>query len=237
MNSRNIKPLEDKNVCLICQKRKATNTYNICGRGYGSDFDNVDITFQCCDECNKPQFEDWFNEACELSYNYIEEYKFEENIHKLIESLPLNSQEVLLNSSSSCVYHYMNSQDWIDYQLDELPHDKCKKYGMYSPEERQAYKDRFPTCGCVERKVYKDGSSGCGCKFGAYGNSDGSCDNYNTWTKCYMCKNYKPRVDKIKEINVTDEMMRREEARLQDMLNYVTKQLEKIKNGTYLEEE
>ena len=35
------------------------------------------------------------------------------------------------------------NQDWIDYQLDELSHEKCKKYGYCSPKDIEAYKTKF----------------------------------------------------------------------------------------------
>ena len=58
MNSKGIVALKDTSVCMKCLKKKATHTYTIYGRGYGSSFDMSDTKFQCCDDCDKPEYED-----------------------------------------------------------------------------------------------------------------------------------------------------------------------------------
>ena len=171
MNSKGIVALKDTSVCMKCLKKKATHTYTIYGRGYGSSFDMSDTKFQCCDDCDKPEYEEWFNET-EVMDGYVETYQHEEKIWDLIKSLPLEGQELFENRFDSDGYH-MDAQDWIDYQLDELPNEKCNKYGFYSPEEKKAYKERFPNCECVIIEKYSDGSQSSHCPYGAFVRENG----------------------------------------------------------------
>lgn len=230
MNSKGIVALTDHSVCMKCLSKKATHTYTICGRGYGSIFDGTDTKLQLCDNCHKDEYETWFNEDC--TYNdYWADYTYEDNISELINSLPLEAQELFDNTFSSGLdSDFMNAQDWIDYKLGELPHDKCKEYGVYSPQEIKAYHDRFPTCNHVFLKTYSNGSVSCRCNYGAYGNKDGTCD-INAYDECYQCTKYTPRVDKMKEINEIDEFVKSETSRLKDMLEYATTRLEVLNQG------
>lgn len=221
MNSKGIKALEE-DVCLVCQKEKPTHVYSIFGRGYGSCFDNDRIEFKCCDKCDKPEFRYWFNEESEDN-EFCEVYTYEENIMDLFKSLPLNSQERVFNTSD----WIMEPQDWIDYKLNELSHEMCKEYGRYSPQEIQAYNDRFPVCDKVFREVYYDGSSCCCCNYGAAGNSDGSC-GLNISDDCYMCAHFEVRSDHIKTVDVAEEEVKRETERLLEMLAYAAKHLDEI---------
>ena len=45
MNSKGIVALTDTDICMKCLKKKATHTYRIYGRGYGSSFDMSDTKF------------------------------------------------------------------------------------------------------------------------------------------------------------------------------------------------
>lgn len=230
MNSKGIVALTDHSICMKCLSKKATHTYSIYGRGYGSIFDGTNTKLQLCDDCHKEEYETWFNEDSTYD-DYYENYTYEDNIKGLISSLPLEAQELFHNTfSNGWNSHFMEAQDWIDYKLDELPHDKCKEYCMYSPQEIKAYEDRFPTCGHVFLKTYSDGSGGCKCANGASGNKDGSC-GLNISRECYQCTEYTPRVDKMKEINEVDEFLKSETSRLKDMLTYATTRLEVLKQG------
>lgn len=230
MNSKGIVALTDHSVCMKCLSKKATHTYTICGRGYGSIFDGTDTKLQLCDNCHKDEYETWFNEDCTYE-DYYEEYTYEDNIMKLINSLPLEAQELFNNTfAHGWNSMFMEAQDWIDYKLSELTHDKCKEYGVYSSQEIKAYHDRFPTCNNVFLKTYYDGSSRCKCSFGAYGNKDGTCDA-NIYKQCYQCTKYTPRVDKMKEINEIDEFIKSETSRLEDMIEYATTRLEVLNQG------
>ena len=83
--------------------------------------------------------------------------------------LPLESQELVYNSFIEGTSYHMKPQDWIDYRLGVLPHDKCKEYGLYSPDEKKAYYNRFPMCQYPVQIVYDDSTKGCRCPFGAFG--------------------------------------------------------------------
>lgn len=203
MNSKGIVALEDTSVCMKCLKNKATHTYRIYGRGYGSAFDMSDTKFQCCDECDKPEYKEWFNET-EVMDDYIETYQHEEKILDLINSLPLESQELFKNRFDNNGWH-MESQDWIDYQLDELPHEKCKEYGYYSPKDIEAYETKFTTCEYVANVTWNDDSKGSWCPFGASGDYGQKVDKYvNLSDECTDCTYYKLRKNSIKEIKGED---------------------------------
>ena len=75
MNSKGIVALKDTSVCMKCLKKKATHTYTIYGRGYGSSFDMSDTKFQCCDDCDSPEYEEWFkknNESISKLLEYVD---------------------------------------------------------------------------------------------------------------------------------------------------------------------
>lgn len=148
MNSKGIVALKDTKLCMKCLKNKATHTYTIFGRGYGSLFDMSNTKFQCCDECNKPEYEEWFNETEVMVEGYGETYQHEEKVKDLIKSLPLESKELFFNRFENGFWKQfdMEPQDWIDFELDELPYELCKEYGHYSPKDIEAYNTKFTTC-------------------------------------------------------------------------------------------
>ena len=215
MNSKGIVALTDTDVCMKCLKKKATHTYTIYGRGYGSSFDMSDTKFQCCDDCDKPEYEEWFNEQ-EVMDDYVETYQHEGKIWDLIKSLPLESQELFENRFDSDGWH-MDAQDWIDYQLDELPHEKCKEYHMYSPKDIESYNSKYPTCEYVVNVVWDDDSKGSRCPFGAYGEYGQTVDDCgNLCGQCTDCNYYKNRENSIKDIKGKD---------LDDWKNYMKAKL------------
>lgn len=239
MNSKGIIAINDQSVCMKCLQKKATHEYAIYGRGYGSDFDEASTHLQLCDNCHHEEYHEWFNESpCSIEDGYCETYQHEEKIHKLIESLPLEAQELFHNTFASGWTSYnMDAQDWIDYKLEELPHEKCKENNLYSPQEIKAYEDRFPTCNNVFLKIWSDGSSCCRCSLGAIGDKDGSC-GLNISTECYQCARYAPKSDKMKVISEIDEFIKNEKQRLLDMLEYSYTRLAALDNGyeAYIEE-
>ena len=203
MNSKGIIAIADKSICMKCLKSEATNTYTIYGRGYGSSFDSMDTKFQCCDECDNPEYKEWFNET-ETMDGYVETYEHEEKIWDLISSLPLESRELFENSFDSHAWQ-MEPQDWIDYSLDELPHEKCKEYALYSPKDIEAYKTRFTTCEHVVNVTWDDNSNGSWCPFGVNGSYGQKIDEHdNVHDECTDCKYYKLRESAIKEIDGED---------------------------------
>ena len=203
MNSKGIVAIEDTDICMKCLKKKATHTYRIYGRGYGSSFDMSDTKFQCCDDCDSPEYEEWFNET-EVMDDYIETYQHEGKILDLIKNLPLEGQELFENRFDSDGWH-MEAQDWIDYQLDELPHEKCKEYHMYSPKDIESYSSKYPTCEHVVNVVWDDDSKGSRCPFGAYGEYGQTVDDCgNLCGQCTDCNYYRKREKPIKEIKGED---------------------------------
>lgn len=218
MNSKNIKAVEDECLCMKCLKNKATHIYPVSYRGYGSIYDMTDTRFQCCDECDRPEYKEWFFETPTVNENeYVENYKYEDNIYELIKSLPLESQELFENRFDRTNDYPMEPQDWIDYELDELPYEECKEYDLYSPEEKAAYRENFPTCEYVVNVIYNDGSKNSICPFGAYGEYNQNLSN-NISTMCYRCHCYKKRKSPIKKIERND---------LKDWCDYMSVKIQK----------
>lgn len=182
-----------ENLCFKCLKEKENiHSYRLAYRGYGSLFDSFNSIIQLCDECNCLELNLWTNETPTMN-DYCEEYQHEEKIFDFIDTLPVQGRELFDNqcSDGACA-HYINSQDWIDIELGIAPDSVYKENGLYSPSERTAYEERFPTCENVYLKTYKDGSASCQCKFGAHGEKDGSCGP-NISDKCYTCNHYKKK--------------------------------------------
>jgi hypothetical protein len=135
--------------------------------------------------------------------DWCEDYKYENNIYDFIETLPLEGKELFQNTCSSDGYH-MKAQDYIDMKLGILPDQKYKEYGMYSPSERKAYEDRFPTCEYPINRIWDDDSKGCACPFGASGEYGQVIDEDNISKECYYCKYYKNRETTLKTIDAED---------------------------------
>lgn len=231
MNTKGVFALEDTEVCMSCLKKKATHTYTISDRGYGSSFDSLNTKFQLCDDCVKDEYSAWVNEAATIEDEYIENYKYEDNIRELVKRFPIEAQELFYNRFATGVNaDTMKPQDWIDYELDELPHDKCKEYYLYSPEERQAYKEKFPTCANVQIIEYFDGSRGSRCYYGAFGDETGNI-GLQTQEKCYKCKYYKKRAANtpVKVIAFTEYDMNAEITRLENILEDTQKRLQELR--------
>lgn len=118
MNSKNIVPRTERILCDKCLAKESSITYKVKGRGYGSNFDTLDFDVQLCADCDRPEYEEWFNEKPELTGEYAEEeYKHDRDILDLVDSIPIESQECMFNN-------FMDSQDWIDLQLAEFDIDK-----------------------------------------------------------------------------------------------------------------
>lgn len=234
MNSKGIVALTDTDVCMKCLKKKATHTYTISGRGYGSIYDNFNSQFHLCDDCARDEYRLWVEENGECDEDeegfYGEQYQYEENIEELIKSFPLEGQELFYRFADGAgVGYYMTPQDWIDFKLDELPHEKCNEYGFLSPEERNAYKERFPNCACVVVEKYKDGSQSSSCPYGAFGDENGDV-GVNISDECYMCDCYEPREGDIKIIDEVAEYYKNEKDRLIHMLQYASTRLRELED-------
>lgn len=191
-----------EDICFKCLGEfieKELHKIIIPSMGWGSGFDMWSTRINLCKDCasvyTDPRW--WQLEEIEgesdISGSW---YKYEDEIFDFVGTLPMESQELFWNRYSTDSYT-MNSQDWIDYQLDLLPHERCKEYGIYSPQERQAYQERFPICNKVKIVVYEDDSRGSRCLFRAYGYKDGTADKYNISSKCYECLVFEQREGEI----------------------------------------
>lgn len=193
--------IKNKNTtCMKCLGEfEKLNRYSIYGRGYGSSFDNVSTTLQVCNDCDLPELQDWFDEQLEMD-DYCENYTYEDKIKEFVDSLPLEGNELFYNTFHSSSGWSMDAQDWIDIKLGIAPDELYEEYGMYSPSQRKAYKERFPTCENPVNVTYNDGSKGCWCPFGASGKY-GQEDSVNISKECNGCTLYKLRETPIKEMN------------------------------------
>lgn len=226
------------NTCCKCLKEdKNIHRIEIGSLGYGSGFDNCSTQINLCDDCLKETNPEWWELRTIVAFHEcnhdFKKYEYEDEIFEFINKLPVEGREMVNNhySYGACA-DYMESQDWIDFELGILSHEKCKEYCLYSPQEVQAYKDRFPNCKHVQIEIYSDGSSGSECICGARGDKNGNC-GLNTYDRCYLCDMFEERDgEKIKTVDVLEEFYRRETERLNDMITYANKRLEMIKNKT-----
>lgn len=189
-----IKEVKLGKVCFKCLGEfEDLHKIKIPMMGWGSQFDNESTEVHLCSGCYKLSNPKWWElkEVCDDNEWGGCAYEFESEILNFAKTFPLQGKELFENrfSKGACAYN-MEPQDWIDYSLDILPHEKCKEYGLYSPEEIKAYKERFPKCGNVKVVIYDDGSSHSKCYMGAYGNKDKTC-GINISGNCYNCKEFK----------------------------------------------
>jgi len=194
-------------VCFNCLKETIVHKIKIPAFGWGSQFDNFSTEIHLCDECIKLTNSEWWKlktikGETDLDGEY---YEYEDEILKFVEQMPLAGQELFYNryATGEFVNFHMEAQDWIDYKLNILPHEKCKEYGLYSPQEIQAYKERFPICQHPVNVIYEDESKGCWCPFGAYGEY-GQKIGLDICDECYECKYFEKRRTPIKYISEKD---------------------------------
>lgn len=228
-----------ENVCFNCLKETKVHKIHIPALGYGSSFDNFSTRIQLCDDCCSVTNPDWWKLNVIKGKTDLEgeHYEYEDEILNFVNQMPLAGQELFYNRcATGADADNMEAQDWIDYRLGILPHEKCKEYGLYSPQEIQAYEERFPKCKHVKIKVYGDGSKSSKCFRSAFGDGNGNC-GLNMSDECYLCDSFEERDGELQVIDVLEEFYKRETKRLQDMIRYAEKRLEKIKNKTLLEYE
>ena len=214
-------------VCFKCLKDfdSSLHKIQIPSMGYGSQFDGWSTKIHLCDSCIKETNQEWWKLKEISEYENHESYEYEDEIFAFIETLPVEGRELFFNRYSSDNYR-MEPQDWIDYELDLLSHEKCKEYGRYSPQEKQAYQERFPICKHVSFIKYKDGSKGCHCSFGAFGNKDGTAEGHQTQRHCYKCTFFEIRTGEIMTIDMKQEEIKR----IKRQIDGLTKNLEKLTN-------
>lgn len=239
MNSKGIKAVADTELCMKCLDKKASHFYSLHGRGYGSIFDEFNSEIHLCDDCNDENVKIWVEEKGKWNKEDFcgEEYEYEDKLEDFLKSLPIQGKELFHNrfaTGPNAMYN-MEPQDWIDFELDELPHETCKEYGFISKEERDAYQERFPNCKCVTIKKYSDGSSGSSCHNMAHGDGDGRCDS-NCYDECYMCADYEPRTSEIIIIDEVEDYYTHEKDRLIHMIQYGTSRLKELETDvkTYM---
>ena len=215
-------------TCFKCLKDFDNSTLHkitIPSMGYGSGFDGWSTEVHLCDDCIKETNQEWWKLKEISEYEYHESYEYEDEIFAFIETLPVEGRELFFNRYSTDNYR-MDSQDWIDYELGLLSHEKCKEYGRYSPQEEQTYQERFPICEHVTLRVYKDGSKGCRCFFGAFGNKDGSAKGHQTQSNCYECTHFELRDGEI----MTVDMKLFEIHTIKRQMEDLSQKLEKLEN-------
>lgn len=124
-----------ENVCFNCLKETIVHKINIPALGWGSQFDNFSTRIQLCDDCYSVTNPDWWKLNVIKGKTDLEgeHYEYEDEILKFVEQMPLAGQELFWNryATGAFVSYYMEAQDWIDYQLGILPHEKCKEYDLY----------------------------------------------------------------------------------------------------------
>ncbi len=192
--------------CLKSFHKSRIHTISIPEMGYGSSFDGNGTRVQLCDSCyeeSNPQI--WYMEENHDLYGIGrgEEYVYEKEMIDYINSLPLEGRQFAENEFTyGWCSRKMKAQDWIDYELGILSHEKCKEYGLYSHQEIKAYEDKFTTCEYVANRIWSDGSKGSCCPFGSSGKYGQICGSISS--KCYRCKHYKIRETPIKDIPAKD---------------------------------
>jgi len=197
-----------EDICFNCLKETNVSKIKIYSMGYGSGFDGWSTRINLCTDCMKLTNNKWWElreKQCDWdkeNNHGFSEYEFEEEIFDFVRNMPIEGRELFNNRYSTDNYQ-MEPQDWIDYELDILPHDRCKEYGMYSPQEIEAYNDRFPTCQHVANRIWNDGSKGSWCPFGASGDFNQIC-SINMSDECYLCKYFIERTTPIKDILAED---------------------------------
>lgn len=193
--------------CLQSFDKSKIHDIHISSLGYGSGFDNCSAQIQLCEDCISETNQEWWKlnlkkSDCSLDDYDFYEYEYENEIFDYFKKLSIQGRELLNNTYSGDGY-IIGAQDWIDYELGILPHEKCKEYGYYSPEEIKAYNEKFPTCEYVANRIWNDKSKASYCPFGASGDYGQLC-NCNMSTECYECKYYALRKTIIKDVDNKD---------------------------------
>lgn len=117
ISKKKIKPEDFANLEERIRKQWIINT--------GSE-DGFDTTWQMIQSC-KPI---WNMKLLDDNDIYNDSYLYDNEMSSYLHNLPLESRELVFNRNSygACADCNMKPQDYIDYELDELPHNKCKQY-------------------------------------------------------------------------------------------------------------
>lgn len=195
-------------LCWNCLRKKDdVRIITIQESGYGSSFDGFSTRIQLCGECyNESQKEKPIWNMDKVNKNMVHCYKYDKEMEHYIDSLPIVSRELVYNTYAKGASSgwKMKPQDWIDYESGLLPHEKCKEYGLYSPQAISAYEERFPKCQHPVNIIYSDGSKECQCPNYVCGNYGQACKNGSIGEDCYNCPYYKERTAPIIEVSADD---------------------------------
>jgi len=199
-----------ENICFNClQSFPQVHEIIIPAINHNSIFTNFSSRLYFCDKCLSLTNPEWWK--LEIIKSYSEDnmmqlnYKYEKEILEFINQMPLAGQELFYARFGSGVRSdLIRGQDWIDYALDKLPHEKCKEYGYYSPQERKAYKERFHICDKIKIVIYEDKDKDLRCPFGAYGNINGTYEGDHMHHQCYECKMFEIRDREVEIMNIED---------------------------------
>ena len=227
LNPHHIAIENPESTCFNClQNHQQLHTIHILALNHGSKFTNFSSKLYLCPICYNLTNPIWWNLEIVKTYTEYEQmqlnYKYESEILDFINKMPLSGQELFyarFGKGINC--GSMQGQDWIDYGLDKLSHEKCKEYGYFSPEERKAYYERFHVCDKVKIVVYEDDENNkennhkeSRCPFGVFGNEDGTSEGHKPHHQCYGCKMFEVR-DSGKEI----EIMNKEDFEIYELKN------------------
>lgn len=196
MNSKNITPIPGEKVnhiCFKCLKEGKVHKIKLGPLGYGSKFDCSETKIHLCDSCFNASKNIWTRKIS-VSGQYPlrkEKYTNEDEIWEYISTLPVEGRELVENSLWEDDGRTLEPQDYIDYQLGELPHDKCKAYGLVSQEEIKAWEERYPSCKKVCSISFSTEAQIKECPFGA---------SQTNKTACYNCKHYQQGMTQIEEL-------------------------------------
>jgi len=217
-----------ESTCFNClQNHQQLHTIHIPALNHGSKFENFSSCLHLCSSCYNLTNPIWWN--LEIIKSYTEHnmmqlnYKYEQEILDFINQMPLSGQElfyVRFGKGINC--DLMRGQDWIDYALGKLSHEKCNEYGYFSFEERKVYYERFHVCDKVRIVVYEDDENNkddnnhkeSRCPFGAFGNIDGTSEGHKPHHQCYECEMFETR-DSESEI----EIMNKEDFEIYELEN------------------
>lgn len=127
-------------------------------------------------------------DGCEIAFVLCDQC-----LSEFISSFVLEGQEKVDNSGSNC---YLPTEVWLKEKRGELTDEEYEEWGMCSPRQEKAYKERFPVCNNVKIKAYKDGSRGSNCSRGASGDGEGKC-RIDVSDECFGCTVFKQRKGEI----------------------------------------
>jgi len=199
-----------ENTCFNCLQEKQVHKIHIPALGHGSKFSNFSSRVNLCDTCKQLTNPEWWklqiveDNMHDKNCWYSLRYKYEKEILDFVNSMPIEGRELFYaRFGNGANADLMSGQDWIDYVLDILPHEKCKLYGCFSPDEIKSYDKRFPICDKVKKVIYegKDENKNyiilkLRCPFRV--------DDTRTHSQCYECILFVERNGEIEIMNIED---------------------------------